>query len=305
MFIVIWFVFLLDKMLSINVLRKAIAGVSITLLVIIGFCFYVDPSASNLSNTLYCPVTDPRVNITNIAISQQKPETAIAGEFVLNIDTTYMMKEPENSYCVPKKIHFVWIGKEIPENYQANIITFVELNPLYEVILWTEIISIDVIENLPGVIVKDIFKEISEYTVKDLFDKEDNMGAKADIIRYEILYRNGGVYYDTDSICVKPLNDVLTHSFVSSRVDEYHNVNNSVFGFPKGSRFLEFVLRLLRWNILKDPNAWVPQKTGPVFFSGAFVNYDDSNINMISQHNLALAHTDISLSYQTHDASWM
>jgi len=259
-------------MLSINVLRKAIAGVSITLLVIIGFCFYVDPSASNLSNTLYCPVTDPRVNITNIAISQQKPETAIAGEFVLNIDTTYMMKEPENSYCVPKKIHFVWIGKEIPENYQANIITFVELNPLYEVILWTEIISIDVIENLPGVIVKDIFKEISEYTVKDLFDKEDNMGAKADIIRYEILYRNGGVYYDTDSICVKPLNDVLTHSFVSSRVDEYHNVNNSVFGFPKGSRFLEFVLRLLRWNILKDPNAWVPQKTGPVFFSGAFVS---------------------------------
>jgi len=292
-------------MLSINVLRKAIAGVSITLLVIIGFCFYVDPSASNLSNTLYCPVTDPRVNITNIAISQQKPETAIAGEFVLNIDTTYMMKEPENSYCVPKKIHFVWIGKEIPENYQANIITFVELNPLYEVILWTEIISIDVIENLPGVIVKDIFKEISEYTVKDLFDKEDNMGAKADIIRYEILYRNGGVYYDTDSICVKPLNDVLTHSFVSSRVDEYQNVQNSVFGFPKGSRFLEFVLRLLRWNILKDPNAWVPQKTGPVFFSGAFVNYDDSNINMISQHNLALAHTDISLSYQTYDATWM
>jgi len=292
-------------MLSINVLRKAIAGVSITLLVIIGFCFYVDPSASNLSNTLYCPVTDPRVNITNIAISQQKPETAIAGEFVLNIDTTYMMKEPENSYCVPKKIHFVWIGKEIPENYQANIITFVELNPLYEVILWTEIISIDVIENLPGVIVKDIFKEIIEYTVKDLFDKEDNMGAKADIIRYEILYRNGGVYYDTDSICVKPLNDVLTHSFVSSRVDEYQNVQNSVFGFPKGSRFLEFVLRLLRWNILKDPNAWVPQKTGPVFFSGAFVNYDDSSINMISQHNLALAHTDISLSYQTHDASWM
>jgi len=292
-------------MLSINVLQKAIAGVSITLLVIIGFCFYVDPSASNLSNTLYCPVTDPRVNITNIAISQQKPETAIAGEFVLNIDTTYMMKEPENSYCVPKKIHFVWIGKEIPENYQANIITFVELNPLYEVILWTEIISIDVIENLPGVIVKDIFKEISEYTVKDLFDKEDNMGAKADIVRYEIVYRNGGVYYDTDSICVKPLNDVLTHSFVSSRVDEYQNVQNSVFGFPKGSRFLEFVLRLLRWNILKDPNAWVPQKTGPVFFSGAFVNYDDSNINMISQHNLALAHTDISLSYQTHDASWM
>jgi len=291
-------------MLSINVLRKAIAGVSITLLVIIGFCFYVDPSASNLSNTLYCPVTDPRVNITNIAISQQKPETAIAGEFVLNIDTTYMMKEPENSYCVPKKIHFVWIGKEIPENYQANIITFVELNPLYEVILdriyclndrKSEIFCIDSI----------LAREISEYTVKDLFDKEDNMGAKADIIRYEIVYRNGGVYYDTDSICVKPLNDVLTHSFVSSRVDEYHNVNNSVFGFPKGSRFLEFVLRLLRWNILKDPNAWVPQKTGPVFFSGAFVNYDDSNINMISQHNLALAHTDISLSYQTYDATWM
>ena len=28
------------------------------------------------------------------------------------------------------------------------------------------------------------------------------------------------------------------------------------------------------------------------------MNYDDSNINMISQHNLALANTDVALTYQ-------
>ena len=32
---------------------------------------------------------------------------------------------------------------------------------------------------------------------------------KADILRYELLYRFGGLYIDADIICLKPLNDLL------------------------------------------------------------------------------------------------
>ena len=38
----------------------------------------------------------------------------------------------DGSYKVPKKIHFIWIGKPIEENYIKNIKTFV-MNKDYEV----------------------------------------------------------------------------------------------------------------------------------------------------------------------------
>jgi len=258
------------------------------------------------SEEKFCPVNDLRVNITNLTVSQLSEETAVTGGYVLPIEEDFP-REAEKTYCVPRKIHFVWIGEEIPDKYRKNIKTFVDLNPNYQIYLWTEKITAEVTESLPGVIIGDIYKEISSYTVKDLFDAEPNMGGKSDIIRYEVVYRNGGVYYDTDSICVKPLMDVLTHSFVSHNpgINSYQNIQNSVFGFPKDSRFLEFTLRILRWNIVKDPEAWIPVRTGPVFFSGCFVKYADPNIHLIKQHYIVLGLTDISLTYQTNDATWI
>ena len=34
---------------------------------------------------------------------------------------------------------------------------------------------------------------------KDLYHKASNFGMKADILRYEIVYREGGIYIDVDS----------------------------------------------------------------------------------------------------------
>ena len=44
------------------------------------------------------------------------------------------------------------------------------------------------------------FSEIEQFTTKDLIFGENNMGARSDIARYEIVYRHGGMYLDTDSI---------------------------------------------------------------------------------------------------------
>ena len=49
---------------------------------------------------------------------------------------------------------------------------------------------------------KDLFffSEIENFTTKDLIHGERNVGAKSDIARYEMVYRHGGMYLDTDSI---------------------------------------------------------------------------------------------------------
>jgi len=249
-----------------------------------------------------CQVQDDRVEILDLPRVMADPETRIEGGFVTVIKEGLFM-EPEITYCVPKKLHFIWLGSVLPEKYQKNILTFRKLNPDYQINLWTELISDELRANLTTIEIHDIIRAMEDFVVKPIYDKEENFGARSDILRYEIIYRNGGVYFDTDSVCVKPFNDVLTHSFVA-HVDWWKNICNGVFGLPKGSKFLEYVFRALEWNYNTDPKMNIPGKTGPGMLSGSFLNYNDTAINMIHQKYLVNSLTNDSLVYQTLDGSW-
>ena len=41
-------------------------------------------------------------------------------------------------------------------------------------------------------------------------DPARNLAERADVLRYEILRRHGGVYVDVDVECLRPLDDLLT-----------------------------------------------------------------------------------------------
>ena len=55
----------------------------------------------------------------------------------------------------------------------------------------------------------------------------------------QVVYHFGGIYLDTDSICLKKFPEILEHSFVSHVFEPYNNLENSVYGFPKHSGFLK------------------------------------------------------------------
>ncbi|XP_023335673.1 uncharacterized protein LOC111706949 [Eurytemora carolleeae] len=112
------------------------------------------------------------------------------------------------------------------------------------------------------------------------------------------------VTFYVHTFSVKPLLDLLIASFVILSPSPWNNISNGALGFPKGSRFLKYVLDALKLNIKKDPEAYIPYRTGPAFFSGCFRNYNDSVINMISYEYLVSNQPNISLVYQTLDASW-
>ena len=44
---------------------------------------------------------------------------------------------------------------------------------------------------------------------RDIFDKADNYGMKSDILRYEILYREGGIYIDIDYECLQSIENII------------------------------------------------------------------------------------------------
>ena len=93
---------------------------------------------------------------------------------------------------IPRIIHQIWLGDQ-NERPDHMIQTWIDKNPTWTHMLWTE-------DNLPPLVNGDIFRGARCYP------------GKADVLRYEILYRHGGFFIDADSVCINPLPDYLTYN---------------------------------------------------------------------------------------------
>ena len=76
-------------------------------------------------------------------------------------------------------------------------------------------------------------------SIRDVLKTEDELkeaGARSDLLRYEVVHQYGGIYMDTDSISVKGLDAAFTQSFVVYSLSPWNNLQNSIFGMPKGDQ---------------------------------------------------------------------
>lgn len=82
---------------------------------------------------------------------------------------------------IPLLFHLIWLGSPVPQSYRALEKRLKEFHPGCQVIVWTD-------------------KEVQKLTLinRRAFDRATNYGEKSDIVRYEILYQQGGVYLDGD-----------------------------------------------------------------------------------------------------------
>ena len=96
------------------------------------------------------------------------------------------------------------------------------------------------------------------------------------MMRYEIVYKYGGVYSDIDSLSVKPLGQIFRHSFVSITSDKPpYYIQNCIFGFARHSNFLFNVLasvKIHQKQIVVLSVSGIPYKYGPIFFTSVFVS---------------------------------
>lgn len=115
---------------------------------------------------------------------------------------------------VPKKIHQIWIGpKKLPRKYKEWMKSWQYFHKDWEYKLWTD-------EDI-----KDI-----KFHNKKIYDSSNNIGFKSDILRYEILYKYGGIYIDTDLECVKKIpNYFREYEFISCIVfNKTPQINNAL-----------------------------------------------------------------------------
>jgi inositol phosphorylceramide mannosyltransferase catalytic subunit len=130
--------------------------------------------------------------------------------------------------AIPRTIHQIWIGPDpLPEDHRGWIETWRTHHPEWEHRLWTE-------DDLPDDPIRP-----------EVLDRMRMPVERADILRLEILYRQGGVYVDTDVECLRPVDDVLAgHDFVGVCLKPGRPTNTmiaSVAGHPLLKRALEEV----------------------------------------------------------------
>lgn len=94
---------------------------------------------------------------------------------------------------IPKKIHYCWFGgRPLPSLARKCIRSWEKYLPDYEIVRWDE----------------------SNYDVNKVqYMREAYAAGKyafvSDYARFDILYRHGGLYFDTDVELIKPLEDII------------------------------------------------------------------------------------------------
>ena len=96
---------------------------------------------------------------------------------------------------IPKKIHYCWFGgKPLPEEYKKNIESWKKHMPDYEIIRWDET-NYDINKN-----------PYTKYTYEN-----KKWAFLTDYARLDIIYNNGGLYFDTDVEVIKSFDDLLNN----------------------------------------------------------------------------------------------
>lgn len=169
----------------------------------------------------------------------------------------------ERELAIPRTLHMVWVGGDIPAVYNANVSDFIRHNPEWEVLLWTDTNIRMVIERLRN---------------RDLFYEERNIAAKVDLLRYELVRQFGGVYLDADTRSLGPGSlDRMTHAFVTVSGEPWYNTGNAQFGFAKSSEFLGYVIECARDPRVRAQTE-IPSRTGPTFFTTCVLSFGDMRI---------------------------
>lgn len=140
---------------------------------------------------------------------------------------------------IPKKIHYVWLGKgEKNDRIKKCIESWKKYLPDYEIIEWNE-------DNF------DI--EYNDFTKQSYELKK--YAFTSDVIRLYALYKEGGIYMDTDVEVYKPLDEFLKEEGFTG----FENINYPVcatMGAEKGNPIIKLMLDYYNCIDFKKYDDW-------------------------------------------------
>lgn len=165
---------------------------------------------------------------------------------------------PQQELKIPKIIHQIWIGSPVPPVFEKYMNSWKKMHAGrgWKYILWTD----------------ETVKNLFPLHNQKFYDESESMGVKSDLLKWEIVYRYGGVYADMDFECLKPL-DLLhyTYDFYTGfqPFDAFFvQLGAALFAAYPGHPLLKHCIETIKddWH-----EKGAPKKSGPVHFSKSFI----------------------------------
>ena len=169
---------------------------------------------------------------------------------------------------IPKFIHHIWIGpKPFPSDYINFLTKWRLLYPDYNFVFWNN----ELVES-SNIITDDI---------KKYYYSDCNIALKADLLRFKILEKFGGIYIDTDTEPLKRMSDdILNYNFFSG-----YQPNNEIAIGIMGSRSQESLVSFYIDSVLENITKFtyngkvsdeIWKISGPEFFTQFLNSYSNN-----------------------------
>jgi len=209
------------------------------------------------------------IDLGHYHIQKNKPEQAprLALFQKLYEQNLYPQKTARS---IPKVIHQIWIGSPVPKKYEQLMKTWESWHG-WKYKLWTD-------------------KEVKNLALinRKLFDKLTNMGAKADVLRCEILYQEGGLYVDIDFECLNP----AFFDFASDQYDLFAGLVplpgareielcNGLIGVKKGHPLIKELIETMGELDCDIGTHEIVAMTGPGLFTRKFYDYHQKEVDTV------------------------
>ena len=156
---------------------------------------------------------------------------------------------------IPKVIHRIWLGGEIPPEFVRYGETWQEHHPDWELRLWTE-------ANLPRL------------DNQRLFDAAPSMHSsgqvprfRSDLARLELLYRYGGLYVDTDFVSCRSIEPLIAGLDLFAAEEKPGLIANGLIGSVPEHPFMRAMIDNVADSIRRRPKAMPWQQTGPLYLT--------------------------------------
>jgi inositol phosphorylceramide mannosyltransferase catalytic subunit len=118
---------------------------------------------------------------------------------------------------IPRVFHQIWVGPEpLPEEYARYQETWLAHHPGWELRLWTE-------DTLPDGLGRT-----------EVYERLRAPAERANILRLELLSRDGGVYVDADFECLRSIEPLIQQAELFITLAKPGRVNNALMGSKPG-----------------------------------------------------------------------
>lgn len=169
------------------------------------------------------------------------------------------------SLAIPKVFHFIWFGA-LPSHLADYVDTWQTHHPDWEMIRWNW-------HNLPDLVNQDIFNRAEALAGERCYQ------LMADLVRYEILFRRGGVYVDCDFECQRSIEPLLDGVSCFTAWEETRVwINNAIMGAVPRHPFTKALVEGIPHQIKRygAPLSTRPNViTGPQYATGVYKAFKD------------------------------